>query len=193
MTLVHEPGTIRRVHYHQGRTDNGKYPVSYWGDVESQIVEATEANTLRTSRMLHRTMPLYRMSDDCGHANPEEDDRYRDVEDLVDEWMRRNTPGLTWRDGDLYWKNRRRGEASVPLYVEWDDAQAAYQDVHVGNVCLDTPTGSCCEACTQGDDDFGYEPGECLLPTELREDYDLFWWRVSPEGVADRERQKEDR
>jgi hypothetical protein len=57
-------------------------------------------------------------------------------------------------------------------------------------VCLDTPTGSCCTACTEGDDDFGYEPSECDLARTIREEYEQFWYQVSTEGVADRSRQE---
>lgn len=179
--LVHEPGSVRR------RRVNGQYRVTYWGSVDEQIAEATAANARATSSHDHRMIPLYTWMEHCGHPNPENDDRYRDVEDLADEWMRRNAPALTYRDGDLYWKNLRRAHASVPLYVEWRRAQDEWDDMHGAAVCLASPMGECCEVCADGDED-GYEPGDCRLPERVREAYDDFWWRVSPEGIADRAR-----
>jgi hypothetical protein len=190
MNLVHEPGSIRHVHYLSGRDADGKYPITYWGDVDEQIAEATLENAKATTRLSHVPMPLYAYAENCEHSNPEDADRYRDVDDLVDEWMRRNTPCLTWRDGALYYKNRARGEASVPLFVEWRAAQDAYDDVHQSGVCLDSPQGTCCTACTEGDDDYGYEAGACALPQQVRNAYDDFWWRVSPDAIADRARQE---
>lgn len=181
---VHEPGTIRHVHFIRGRGEDGKFPVTVWGSIEEQIAEATLENARATSRADHRMIPLYTWSEDCGHDNPEDAERFDGVDDLLDEWMRRNAPSLTYRDGDLYWKNRARAHVSVPLYVEWRVAQAEYDKGHNGPVCLLSPMGQCCEACTDGDDDSGYEPGECRLPERIRDEYDQFWWRVSPDGIA---------
>ena len=189
MTITHEPGSIRAVHYF-ARKVGGQYPVTRWGTLDEQIAEATQHNASTTSRRGHDTLPLYTYSDHCPHSNPEDDDRYRDVDDLLDEWMRRNTPGLTWRDGALYSKNRQRGEHTVPLYVEWRQAQDAYDDVHPGRICLDSPVGTCCQGCAEGDEDWGFAVGSCRLPEHVREAYDEFWWRVSPDGILHRAAQE---
>lgn len=191
--IVHEPGTVRQIHYMRGRQEDGKYPVTYWGSIEEQIAEATAANARATSRHDHKMMPLFTMTEDCGHPNPEDDERFRDVDDLVDEWMRRNLPAMSWRDGDLYWKNKRRGEAVVPLYAEWARAQGVWDASHSGNVCLDSPMGECCTVCTDGDGDFGYEVEPCRLAAVVRDKYDDFWAMVSPEGREIRARQEAER
>lgn len=194
MTITHEPGTIRAVHYFGKRDADGKYPVTYWGTIEEQIAEATAANARAVSTADHKPMSLYTRQEDCPHTNPEDDDRYSDVDDLVDEWMARNCPGLTWARGDafevdrLIWKNKERAYAVVSLANEWRRAQDAYDDRHNG-VCLDQYMGTCCTECTDGDEDWGHEPDSCRLAERIREQYDTFWWNVSPEGIADRGRQ----
>lgn len=186
MTLVHDPGTIRQIHYFRPKVD-GRHPVTYWGSVEEQIAEATAANARTTSRHDHRIIQLYRLAEDCDHENPEQADRYAGLDDVLDAWMQRNTPGLTWRDGDLYEKNRRRAEVSVPLYLEWQAADTAYFADH-GFVCLLTPLGTACVGC-QGEQEEHYEDTGCDLADRLREEHDEFWWRVSPEGREERARQ----
>lgn len=196
MSIVMEPGTVRAVHYLRPRTTDGKYPVTYWGTVEEQIAEATAENARATSSRNHKQMQLYTYTEDCEHSNPEDDEKYAGVDDLVDEWMARNCPGLERRPGDdidihsLIWKNKKRAYAVIPLANEWWRAQNAYDDGHAADVCLGNPMGTCCTACTEGDDDFGYEPGACSLATNLREEYDAFWDRVSPEGRDYRLRQE---
>lgn len=194
MSIVMEPGTIRAIHYHRKRDADGKYPVTYWGSVEEQIAEATAENARATSSRDHRMMQLYTFQGDCDHTNPEDDDKYDGVDDLVDEWMARNCPGLEWARGDtigihtLIWKNKERAYAVIPLVNEWRRAQETYDDTHNG-VCLESPAGECCVECSDGDDD-GHEPGSCYLPDRIREQYDDFWWRFSPAGIADREKEQ---
>lgn len=187
MTIVHEPGSVRQIHYFRAKVD-GRYPVTYWGSLEEQIAEATRENARAASRHDHKTITLYSLAEDCEHENPEEAARFDGIDDLVDAWMERNTPGLTWRDGPLYYKNRRRAEASIPLYAEWRAADTAYFADH-GLVCLLSPTGDvACTGC-EGEHEDSYEGGGCGLAERVRETYEDFWWRVSPDGREDRARQ----
>lgn len=195
MNIVMEPGTIRTVHYYRKRGADGKYPVTYWGTLEEQIAEATLANAHAVSSADHKMISLYTTQEDCPHTNPEDDEKYDGVDDLIDAWMARNCPGLKWEPWDdisihpLIWKNQERAYAVIPLANEWRRAQDVFDDTHNG-VCLDDYQGQCCTECSEFDPDYGSEPGACRLSETIREQYGDFWWRASPEGIADRERER---
>jgi hypothetical protein len=186
---VFEPGSIRSIHYYAERDSEGKYPVVLWGTLEEQIEEATATNLKAHSGSFHKPMDLWTMATDCGHSNPEGLDKYEGVEDLLDDWVKRNLLGLDYRDGDLYWKNRRRGEAVIPLYAEWSKAQGEWDAVHGSGVCHDQYQGTCCVECAEGDEDSGYETSPCWRQEHAREAMDEFWYQVSSDGVADRQRE----
>lgn len=191
MTLIHEPGSVREIQYFRSKVD-GKYPIIYWGSVEEQIAEATAENLRLSSSSIHTVKPLYLYSEYCPHTNPEEDPKYDGLDDLLDEWMARNCAGLSSKDGiTLWWKNTQRGYTAIPLYVEFNRVMSEYEDAHSGNVCLESPMGSCCEACTEGDEDFGFEPEACRRQEYARERWNDLWDRVSPEGLEDLRRDRE--
>lgn len=171
---VQEPGTYRG------------YAHRYWGTLEEQIADATQVNFEMHSGTKHVPMELWMWDHDCPHTSPEEDEAHEDVsEGLITDWMARNTPGLTWRHGDLYYKNRKRAEASIPAYAAWSKAQREYDDVHDGGVCLDNPMGSVCLGCSEeGGGDDGYEPSPCVRNLDAKRAQDDFWWNFSPEGIA---------
>lgn len=182
-TIVHEPGTLRAVLYHARRDENGNYPKVYWGTLDEQIADATQQNLENHSGSRHKPMELWTMADDCGHTNPEDDDKYDGVDDLLDAWCARNIPGLSYTDGNLYWINRKRGEQIIPEYAAFSQAMAEYEGNH-NTVCYLNPQGTCCTGCTDGDDDYGYEPGSCYRQDDARAKQADFWDRFSPEGAA---------
>lgn len=177
---VGEPGTIRAIHYYGKRGADGKSPVTLWGTVEEQVKEAQATNREYMWSGTHKMIDLYAM--ECEHVHPEEDEQFDDVEELLAAWMARNCAGLTWGDGDLYYKNRERGQASIPKYVAYMAADDEYSENH-NSVCLLAPMGSCCAVCSDGDDD-GHEEGACRMPDQLKDDEGTFWWANSPEGIA---------
>ena len=183
---VNEPGSVRRVQYFARRGADGKYPVTLWGSLEEQIREATARNLEEHSNAKHVMSPLWLMADDCEHVNPDEDERFADVDDLIAAWMDRNCPGLrgAYRgvEWDLYYKNTRRAYAVIPLAAEYQRKKDEYDDGH-NRVCYDNPMGDYCEACTEGDDDSGYEPARCRRRDEAQEQYSEFWWRFSAENT----------
>lgn len=202
-----EPGSIRTVHYRHGRGPDGKYPVTYWGTVEEQVQEATSAIARDLSADRHEPMDLFSFTDDCDHVNPEEDERFDEVEELVSEWLKRNClMGADYPVFDrsvpferrqvqhgLRYKNERRAYAVIPLANAWERAQGEYDDTHAGAVCLDSPMGSACRGCLEdeGEDpdggDFGIEPCGCVRQERARERQGEFWRLVSAER-AQRER-----
>ncbi|WP_136057284.1 hypothetical protein [Microbacterium sp. K24] len=196
MSIVKEPGTIRTVHYNRAKGEDGRFPVTYWGTLEEQIAEATAANARSTSSHDHRMQSLYTYVEDCGHLNPEDDERFEHVEDLIEAWVSHNLPMLAWQRGDehvihtLRFKNRQRAYGVIPIAAEWHRAQEDYDDQHVGTVCLASPMGECCTECTEGDEDFGYEPEGCRLAERVREEYDDFWDRASADWRDYRKKQE---
>lgn len=176
--ITHEPGSLRRLG-HWGE------PNKTWGTIEEQIADATRANAEQWSRRGHDTMQLFMMEDDCPHTNPDEDDRYDGVDDLIDEWLASiGLSGIRWTSRDdterqLYWKNRQRAGTVIPLVGEWWRAEEEYGANH-NRVCLLNPMGTACSDpdCHEGDDDFGIESGGCRLQERAREAWDEFWWSV---------------
>lgn len=160
-------------------------PNTLWGTVEEQIAEATRVNAEQWSRRGHRLMPLYAMEGDCPHTDPEDDERFDGVDDLVDAWAARlglgDTPGSRATSGGwaLWWKNRARAYAVIPLAAEYELAAIEYSANH-NRVCLLEPMGEACSDpdCHDGDEDYGIEPGVCRLPDRARDAWDEFWWAV---------------
>lgn len=159
-------------------------------EVTEEEIRATTAENLRlSSSSIHRMIDLYTLAEDCPHRNPDDDEKYEGVEDLVTEWMERNCAGLStndiykWRRAgievsyEFVYKNRKRAHANIPLYNEWDRASEAYHAVH-GFVCMESYMGKVCEECSEGDDDWGYDPAPCFRQwrAKLRQDefFDLF-------------------
>lgn len=183
---VPEPGTVRRVHYFAKKGADGRYPVTYWGALEEQIAEATADNLRAHSSTDHTMIQLYTMAEDCGHVNPEYDDRFAGVDDLADEWMARNCPGLDRHassrvEWDLYYRNRNRASV-IPLVAEYWAADSWYHDTH-STVCLESHMGECCERCADFDPDFGAEPEPCRRQDNAREAQSEFWDRFSDDGL----------
>jgi hypothetical protein len=177
--IVHEPGTYRGTVV----TGSRSYERTYWGTLDQQIREATADNLRLHSGLEHKPMDLWTMAYDCGHQNPEDAEEYEGVDDLLDEWWKRNFPeSLTYKDGELYYRNRRRGYYAVPEYAAWLQADNAWQDVHGDGVCRDSYQGTCCAGCTEGDEDFGYEPGDCDRQYLAKEAQNEFWWLFSDEN-----------
>ena len=192
---VRDPGTIREVKYHLGRGPDGKYPVTRWGTVEEQVAEATLANARALSGAEHQPMELFSFIDDCEHINPEEDERFYDVEDLIDAWLERNClmgsdyPKFNstiphaerMMQHRLKHINHERAYAVIPLANEWRRAQGEYDDVHSGQVCLASPQGSVCRGCLQDEgrdpdsSDDGFEESGCLRQERARERQREFW------------------
>jgi hypothetical protein len=180
---THPEGSFRR--YRSER--NGGAVL--WGSLEEQIAEATADNLRYSSGLDHQPMDLWTWAQDCGHENPDDlldEDRYADVETLIDAWMARNCAGLTsWNGskdwemhGHLYYRNRQRAVANIPLAFEYYQKLEAYEELHVGAVCKhpDSYMGTTCRACTDGDDDFGYEPSGCRRQENAKENQDMFWY-----------------
>lgn len=204
--IVHEPGTIRQVHYYRGRGPDGKFPVTSWGSVEEQVQEATAAAAQLLAGSRHQPMELFSFIDDCGHQNPEEDERFDDVEDLVADWLERNClMGVKYPNfdasiphqqrmvmHDLKYRNSRRAYAVIPLANEWERAQADYDDTHAGQVCLASPQGSVCRGCIEDEDgdpddsENGFEPSGCVRHIRARERQGEFWWLFSAERAQAR-------
>ena len=172
-----------------------KYPayyggtLQYWGDIESQIREATAENLSNHSSVHHTEMNLYVYVEDCPHSTPETDEKYEGVDDLIDEWVARNCAGLTSTDHrfghpawQLWYKQRKRAIANIPLASEYYRLMSEWEDLHDGRVCMASPTGSCCRGCTDGDEDFGYEPGGCQRQHFAKEAQEEFWWYFSDEN-----------
>lgn len=148
------------------------------GSREEQLRKIFAALRAEWSQAEHKTIQLYRMAEDCDHKNPEMDERFEGVDDLVDEWMDRNCAGLRSSDWTLYYKNRARAAASVPLVGEYDRAMEEWEDLHSGSVCLGSPMGTACGGCADVDSDFGVEEGGCELQMRAREAWDEFWGLV---------------
>lgn len=176
--ITNKPGSVRTVLYHR-RDENGKYPVVYWGTIEEQVKEAQAKNREFMFSGTHEEMKLYTMAEDCPHSNPDEDEKFDGVDDLIDAWMERNCPGLQEsRDYTLKWKNRERAIAVIPLAAEHERASHEYHDTH-NTVCLEGYMGTCCLACTEGGDDWGYEPEPCRLGDKLRDQNEEFYDAIS--------------
>lgn len=188
---VYEPGSIRSINYRTKLGEDGKYPVTYWGTIDEQIAEATKANLEQWTCKGHDQVQLYTFTDNCPHTNPEDDEKYEGVDDLLDAWKERNLFGLTWRDGDLYHKNVKRGEQIIPEYAAWAKAQDEWEDGHSSDVCLLSPDGVCCASCEADSLEYGEgtEPGPCSLPYRAREAWDEFWSEFTVEAFEDRERE----
>lgn len=159
---------------------------------DEEIRRATRQNLELHSSSSHKIIDLYSFTEDCPHPNPEQDDKYDGVDELVDEWMERNCAGLSVQDlyklprpwpvtYDFIFKNRRRAENNIPLYIEWRQAMLDYEANH-GRVCLLSPMGTACVICSEGDDD-GYEPSDCYRQSRAREAYEEFWDLFSSENL----------
>lgn len=170
--ITYEPGSLRRLG-HWGE------PNKTWGTLEEQIADATRANAEEWSRHGHTTMQLYMLADDCPHTNPEDDERFDGVDDLVDEWLERL--GFTRADmwTRLWTLNRHRALTVIPIASEYERAQREYETNH-SRVCLLEPMGTACSDpdCHEGDEDYGIEPGGCRLQDRAREAWEEFWWSV---------------
>lgn len=210
MPIVHEPGTVRSVNYQGTRDADGKYPTKYWGSVEEQVAEATAFALRDSSSDGHKPEQLYTWASDCGHSDPEEDEKYDGVDDLVDAWLVRNC-GIEpdWpsypvqgvqspeyaaytAQRDLRFKQVRRAEVTIPLVAEYNRAKARYDEDHEGDVCYATPSGTACKGCYvahEVDPDYGIEPFDCARRQRAKERRDDFWWLFSPEGAEHRARQ----
>lgn len=148
---------------------------SQHGSREEQLRQLFRSLRAEWSQAEHSTTQLYTLTEDCAHRNPEEDERFEGVDDLVEEWMDRNCAGLRPSDWNLYYKNRARAAACIPLVGEYDRAMSEWEDLHSGSVCLGTPQGTACAGCADMDSDFGVEEGGCELQTRAREAWDEFW------------------
>lgn len=152
---------------------------SFYGSREEQLARVFETLRGTWSRHLHVTIDLYKMTEDCDHVNPEEDERFEGVDDLIDEWMQRNCAGLNSSDWSLYYKNYQRAVVNIPLVLEYEKAMREWDDTH-SNVCLASPMGTACGGCNEDTDaDFGIKPGGCSLAEKAREEWDSFWELVS--------------
>lgn len=149
--------------------------VSFHGSREEQLRRIFTTLRNEWSQQEHRSIQLYKMADDCGHRNPEEDERFDGVDDLIDEWVARNCGGLSKDEWLLFYKNSRRAAAVIPLVAEYDRTMAEWEDLHSGDVCLASPMGTACGGCADVDSDFGIEEGGCELQMRAREAWDEFW------------------
>lgn len=151
------------------------------GSREEQLQRVFTTLRHQWSQSTHTSVELYTRTEDCAHTNPEEDERFDGVDDLIDEWMERNCAGLKISDNwMLHFRNRHRVALVVPLVGEYERAMRDWEDNHSGEVCLASPMGSMCGGCNEDyDADFGLEPGGCDMPEQAREAWDEFWYRVS--------------
>lgn len=151
------------------------------GSREEQLQQVFTTLRAQWSQTTHAPIELYTMAEDCGHTNPEEDERFDGVDDLIDEWMERNCAGLRISDDWLlHYRNRHRAALVIPLVAEYERAMREWEDNHSGSVCLASPMGSTCGGCNEDiDSDFGLEPSECDMPEKAREEWDNFWALVS--------------
>ncbi|TDP92366.1 hypothetical protein EDF62_1572 [Leucobacter luti] len=202
---AHEPGTVRRIEYGRCGPD-GKCPVVHWPSVAVQVAEATEAISRELSAARHTSMQLYSMSEHCGHTNPEDDEKYDGVDDLIDDWLQRNCmmePGWpAWEGslstlgaaryaiqnarGRLRSRNYDRAVAVIPLANEWRRAQDWYDDNHSWNVCLASPQGTACAGCLDDEDvdpDYGIESGACSRAELAFERRNEFWDRFTEDSL----------
>lgn len=154
-------------------------------------------------------MELFTFTDDCPHSNPEDDDTYESVDDFVDDWMLRNCsiePGWPSYPREcresaeyaaysvqnaLYWRNRERAIAVIPLVYEYYRRLQDFEDDHSGNVCLKSPQGSVCRGCLEDDEldpdgDDGFEPGPCWRSSRAKERQSDFWHLFSEVAAKDR-------
>ena len=210
MPIVHEPGTIRSVNYLGARDADGRYPTTYWGSVDEQIAEVTALSLRDSSSDGHVDEQLYTWASDCEHLDPEEDDKYDGIDDLVDSWLLRNCriePGWpSFPSGgsrspeyadyevkrDLRYRQARRAEVAIPLVAEYQRVKSQYDDDHGSVVCYASPMGTACKGCYAAHDvdpDYGIEPFACDRQLRARERRDSFWWLFSHEGAEHRARQ----
>lgn len=176
--IVREPGTYRG------------YPHQYWGTLEEQIREATAENLKAHTGSSHTPMKLWTYAYDCAHEDPEAAGEFDGVDDLLRAWEEKNLFGLTHKDSDLYYKNHARHRYAIPEYAAYYAAKDEYDSAHDSSVCLLSPQGTCCKGCTDGDDDFGYEAGDCYRKDRAKEDQDEFYYLFSIENFQDMARRR---
>lgn len=197
---AHRPGSVRYIDYSATNhmREHGRYPVHYWPSVAEQVAEATLKNAQSMDASTHVDEPLFTMLSDCGHTNPEDDEKFDGVDDLIDDWLLRNcrmdgswpewigtreTAGAEAYDRreahiSLIGKNRERAEHAIPLAAEWRRAQDWFDDNHSGTVCLASPAGSYCVGCADSHDqdpDYGIEPFACRRQADARDRRNEFW------------------
>ena len=182
-TPVRPPGTIRPSYWPHANPRT-------WGTVEEQVEEAQDWLRKNKSSHYHKTVQAYYT--DCEHENPDDAEKYFDVDDLVDDWLKANcnfdgrekfakfgTP--TWT---MYYANWKRAIQVVPLAAEYYRTQAEYEDTHNGELCLDKPAGEFCEGC-QDDPYFEMvELGECFRRDTVVSEYEEFWAMFSEENES---------
>ena len=172
--FVFDPGSVRFV------VDpvSGVGSRGVWGTLDEQIAEATAANLVSSSKTRHKSIDLFTWADDCPHRNPDTDDGFDGVDDLIDEAMAAAHPAHRMTPTEWF-TERKTIAATVALSVEYDRAIAEYEGSHGGGVCLVSPMGSACAGCTDGDDDHGYEAGPCTRQERARERQREFWWEFA--------------
>ena len=162
--------------------------------LERQIRAATRENLERHSSVPHKDMQLYdRTEDGCQRRNPDQEDGL--PWDDLDDYIAADFDRLNPEHAALLANYRRSYDERRPAYEAkrehratflqaqlLDLMQALYDDEHTGDICLHSPQGTCCVVCTDGDEDFGYEPGACSRREDAIESYAEFWW---DQGDAD--------
>jgi hypothetical protein len=158
-----------------------------WGSIEEQVKEAQRANLNAHSSQGHGQEPSYWMECEC--KNPDNEDKYDDIEDLEDAWLVRNCnftdldsmrrSPIQSPEWQLYYKNWKRALVSIPLVAEYYREKEAYDEAHSFDVCLNSPTGLYfCPECQENgyeDSAFGVETGPCTRQENAREAYTEFW------------------
>ncbi|WIE81051.1 hypothetical protein [Curtobacterium sp. MCSS17_016] len=154
--------------------------------LEWEIRRATKANAERWSKRAHPTIELFDFLDDCGHPNPEDDERYDG--DLIESFEDAVNKLRPWdRDArDFIIIDQAAYDAAIaardsnPIYKAWRAAQDEWDGYHDAGVCMKNPQGSVCTTCAElhgtGSEDNGYESHGCYLESDAAEKYGDFWY-----------------
>jgi hypothetical protein len=154
--------------------------------LEWEIRHATKANAERWSKREHPIIELFDFLDDCGHPNPEDDDKYdgdliEALEDAVNKlrpWDRQ-TGDFVVSDQEAY-ADAVAARDSNPTYAAWRAAQNEWDGYHDTGVCQKNPQGSVCTTCAElhgtGSEDNGWESHGCYLESDAAEKYGDFWY-----------------
>ncbi|BDZ52694.1 hypothetical protein GCM10025867_49350 (plasmid) [Frondihabitans sucicola] len=136
--------------------------------LERDLQAATSANLHDSTSIGHEMQPLFLSSEQCEHADPAQDARFASLLKLRRDYLRE----LTHYDShDAF----QAAYDAHPLADEYEALRREYDDVHVGTVCTQTSAGDFCGACTEGDDDYGFEDAPCLRSFNARQSQALFF------------------
>lgn len=178
-TPVHEPGSPKYTYWGVRGA---------WGSVEEQVKEAQSWLRENISSYLHKESPAYYQ--DCDHINPDDDEYYEDVDDLIEAWLAKNCnfdgseayKPMKSPEWQLYYKNWTRATKVVKKYAEWDRKLLEYEDNHPGNICMWSPAGTFCEGCQETDDFEFVEIGSCYRHQLRKQENDEFWYLFSEDN-----------